>query len=178
MKMWNGKLGTKNGKELKFENKVENCTANSQFSTLHSQFPPDTILLIDANPLIMDLNRRTLTKRGYRVLEADTISQGRMLFAEEQPDLIMMEVELPDGSGLHFCEELRDYSDIPIIFVTMPGTVDDEIAGYDAGGNAYVPKPYKPDMLVVRMEGLLRSKERARSRALEQIWEENRQSDN
>jgi len=116
----------------------------------------DTILLIDDNPLIMDLNRRTLTAHGYRVLEADTISRGRALFQREQPDLIMMEVDLPDGSGLRFCEELRDYSNVPIIFVSILATTADEIAGYDAGGNVYIPKPYKPDMLIVRMEGLLR----------------------
>lgn len=135
-----------------------------------------TILLIDDNPLIMDLNRRVLTECGYKVLEAETISEGRVLFENETPDLIIMEVNLPDGSGLDFCKELRSHSETPVIFVSTLGTADDEVAGFEAGCNGYIPKPYKPHMLVVRMEALLRFLKRRESIALERAWEAARQN--
>ena len=125
-----------------------------------------TILLIDDNTLLMGLNREALTERGYRVLEAETISRGRDLLENESPDLIMMETILPDGCGLEFCAELKTRDKVPIMFVSMQNTEKDECAGYDAGGSAYVKKPYTMQMLLVRMEGLLRFVRRMQEAAL------------
>ncbi|MCL2378909.1 MAG: response regulator [Defluviitaleaceae bacterium] len=116
----------------------------------------DTILLIDDNPLIMEINRNALTGYGYRVLEARSINQSRKVLKTETPDLIIMEAKLPDGCGLHYCREIRSMKDIPIMFVSVLNTTDDEAAGFDAGASEYVPKPYTTDTLVIRMEGLLR----------------------
>ena len=116
-----------------------------------------TILLIDDNTLLMELNREALVQRGYRVLEAESISRGKALFESESPDLIMMETVLPDGCGLKLCAEMRSRSKkAPVMFVSMQATEKDELAGYDAGGSVYVKKPYTMRMLMVRMEGLLR----------------------
>jgi len=122
----------------------------------------DTILLIDDNPLIMELNRETLTGYGYRILEAGSISQCRALLKDETPDLIIMEAKLPDGCGLNFCREVKSQNNIPVMFVSILSTTQDEVAGFDAGASAYVPKPYTTDMLVLRMEGLLRCVRRMR----------------
>jgi len=124
----------------------------------------DTILLIDDNPMIMEINRNALTGYGYRVLEAGSISQSRTVLVHETPDLIMMEAKLPDGCGLHYCREIQNMKDIPIMFVSMLNTTDDEVAGFDAGASEYVPKPYTTDTLVIRMEGLLRRVRRMRGR--------------
>ena len=128
-----------------------------------------TILLIDDNKMLMELNREALVQRGYRVLEAETISRGRDLLKNETPDLIMMETILPDGSGLEFCTEIYNRSNIPIMFVSMQATVKDECAGFEAGGRAYVTKPYSMRMLLVRMEGLLRFVRRMAGEDLKQI---------
>jgi len=112
--------------------------------------------MIDDNPFIMELNREALTQQGYRVLEAETISQGRSLFENEHPDLIMLEVKLPDGCGLRFCEDVRNVSDIPIMFVSVLGTKADRLAGLDAGSDFYMPKPYDLDVLLVRLKAILR----------------------
>ena len=116
----------------------------------------DTILIIENSPLLMEINREAFTRHGYRVIEAETISQGRTLFEQERPDLVVMETKLPDGSGLSFCRELRNRSKIPILFVSIRGSPQDEIAGFSAGCSDYVAKPYSINVLMARVGGLLR----------------------
>jgi len=67
-----------------------------------------------------------------------------------------METQLPDGNGLLFCRELRNQGSIPIMIVSKLATNDDICAGHDAGADVYMPKPYNPDMLIKRLEVLLR----------------------
>jgi len=115
-----------------------------------------TILLVEDNPHIMAVNRETLLLEGYRVLEAETVTEGRVLFENENPDLIILDILLPDGNGLQLCEELRAGSNVPILFVTALGHNKEIIAGLKAGGDDYLPKPYDIDVLVTRVEALLR----------------------
>ena len=115
-----------------------------------------TILLIDDNTLVTEIYRKALLQRGYQVLEGTNISQGRHYFENHHPDLIIMETVLPDGDGNNFCRELRNKSSVPIIIVTIRGKDEDIISGHDAGADLVFPKPYSTEMLIVRMEGLLR----------------------
>jgi len=115
-----------------------------------------TILLIEDNPHIMNINREALNSEGYRVMEAETIAEGRALFQKETPHLIVLDILLPDGDGLHLCEEIRGGSDIPILFVTAKGATEEKIEGLQAGGDDYLAKPYNVNELVVRVKGLLR----------------------
>ena len=115
-----------------------------------------TILLVEDNPNIMDVNRETLLLEGYRVLEAETVAEGRILFEKESPDLIILDILLPDGNGLQLCEELRGGSNVPILFVTALGHDKEIVAGLKAGGDDYLPKPYDIDVLVTRVAALLR----------------------
>jgi len=115
-----------------------------------------TILLVEDNPQIMEINRDTLTSRGYRVLEAETIAEGRELFIKKNPDLIVLDILLPDGNGLKLCEELRGDSKIPILFVTALGHNHEIVAGLQVGGDDYLPKPYDINVFVSRINALLR----------------------
>jgi len=115
-----------------------------------------TILLVEDNPDIMKINRSALAMRGCRVLEAETVEQGRELMEKENPDLIILDILLPDGNGLDFCEELRKDNNVPILFLSALGGNQDIVNGLIKGGDDYLPKPYDLDVLLARVEALLR----------------------
>lgn len=119
-----------------------------------------TILLVEDNLQIIKLNREVLTMRGHRVLAAQTLWQGRELVKKSTPDLIVLDVMLPDGSGLDFCEELRGGSGVPILFLSAMKKDEEVMAGLKAGGDDYLPKPYKIEMLTSRVDALLRRAQR------------------
>jgi len=115
-----------------------------------------TILLVEDNKDIMTINRETLKMEGFRVMEARTVAEARACVKEERPDLIVLDISLPDGNGLALCEELRGGNDIPIMFLTALGTKQDIITGFQVGGDDYLPKPYDTEVLVMRVKSLLR----------------------
>jgi DNA-binding response OmpR family regulator len=89
-------------------------------------------------------------------MEADTLSKGRQIVEEYLPDLIILDILLPDGNGLQYCEELRGKSGIRILFLSALNTKSDLLAGLRAGGDDYMAKPYDMDELLLRVEALLR----------------------
>jgi len=115
-----------------------------------------TILLVEDNPHIMNINREALTREGYRVMEAETIAEGRELFQKETPHLIILDILLPDGNGLSLCEEIRGGSGVPILFVTAKSATEEKIEGLQVGGDDYLAKPYNIKELVMRVKSLLR----------------------
>lgn len=122
----------------------------------------ETILLVEDNPDIMNINRKMLARNGYRVLEAETLQQAEALLAQH-PDLVILDIILPDGSGLEFCRQVRRHSWVPILFLTALETNGDIVAGFNAGGDGYLAKPYDLDVLLARVAALLR---RAKETAL------------
>lgn len=121
-----------------------------------------TILLIEDNQDIMKINSMAL-KSKYHILEADTLEVGRQLLDEKNPDLIVLDLMLPDGCGLEFCEEVRMTTDVPILMVTALGENTDVVEGLNRGGDDYITKPYDLTVLVARVEALLRRSEKKAS---------------
>jgi len=115
-----------------------------------------TILIIEDDYDIGRANRAALELEGYQVMEADTLSKGRQIVEESLPDLIILDILLPDGNGLKYCEELRGKSGIRILFLSALNTKSDILAGLRAGGDDYMAKPYDMDELLLRVEALLR----------------------
>jgi len=115
-----------------------------------------SILLVEDEFDVRKGNRIALELEGYRVLEADTLAKGRELVEREHPDLIVLDILLPDGNGLAYCQELRGKSGVRILFLSALNTKEDAIAGLRMGGDDYIAKPYLMDELLIRIETLLR----------------------
>ncbi len=116
----------------------------------------DLVLLVEDNEQIIRGNERMLKRRNYDVMTALTLSEAREQMAETTPDAIVLDIMMPDGSGLDFMRELRKKSDIPILLLTGLATSEDIVHGLTEGGDDYLTKPYDFSVLLARVEALLR----------------------
>ena len=114
------------------------------------------VLLLEDNQKILDINRRILEQAGAMVLTAKTIAEARERVQIALPDVAVLDIMLPDGSGLDFLSELREICDAPALFLTAKTEREDVIAGLTAGGNDYITKPYDIDEFRARVMGFLR----------------------
>ncbi len=130
---------------------------------------PPTILIVEDDYDILRANRTALVLKGYSVLEADTLKKGRRFVKELSPDLIILDILLPDGNGLAYCEELRGKNDVPILFLSALNTKKDVLAGLRAGGDDYMSKPYDMDELILRVDALLRRTKLMRLKGMQQV---------
>lgn len=117
------------------------------------------ILLVEDNEQIMRGNERMLTRRGYEVISAPTLSEARNAIQAQMPDLFVLDIMLPDGSGLDFMAELRRHSQAPVLLLTGLTTTEDIVRGLSQGGDDYLAKPYDFGVLLARVEALLRRAE-------------------
>ena len=116
---------------------------------------PYKILMIEDNAEIRKINRYVLADCGYEVLEAANLAEGGALLEKERPGLLILDGELPDGSGFDFCRELRKRSGIPVLFLSSLVSDADVNKGYAAGGNGYLTKPYLLDTMIGLVKTLL-----------------------
>jgi len=115
------------------------------------------ILLIEDSSPTRDLLRRSLQESGHRLSTAARLSSGRAAAIAERFDVIVIDIMLPDGSGIDLCREIRDHGvETPILFLTARGDVADRIAGLDAGADDYMRKPFALAELQARLRALAR----------------------
>ncbi|GIK75236.1 MAG: DNA-binding response regulator [Chloroflexota bacterium] len=115
-----------------------------------------TILVVDDEPNIVELNRMYLENAGYRVIAARTGAEALMRFEHDHPDLIVLDLMLPGADGWMVCREVRRQSQTPIIMLTARTEDIDRILGLELGADDYVTKPYNPRELVARVRAVLR----------------------
>lgn len=115
-----------------------------------------TVLLVEDNEDIALINQEAFVSDGFGVYTAHTLAQARALLAEADIRLIVLDILLPDGSGLDFCRALRRESLVPVLFLTALGEKRQIIDGITAGGDDYLAKPYDLDELVARANALIR----------------------
>lgn len=114
------------------------------------------ILLVEDDPNILRTNRRILEREGFTVLCASTLQEARAKLTQHTPDVLVLDIRLPDGSGLSFCEEIRPTTFAPVLFLTALDEKSEIIEGLVAGGNDYITKPYDVDELLARVGAQLR----------------------
>lgn len=114
------------------------------------------ILIIDDDPDVRDVVRYELETKGWQVSEAATAAEARELLAQQVPDLILLDLRLPDEDGLSIARRLRATSSIPIIMLSGLGGEVDRIVGLEMGADDYVVKPFNPRELIARVKAVLR----------------------
>jgi len=114
------------------------------------------ILLIDDDSGIRDVVRFALAREGFAVIEAEDGAQGLALAEREAPDLIVLDIMMPELDGTEVCRRLRRTSRVPIIFLTSRDEEIDRVLGLELGGDDYVSKPFSPRELVARVKAVLR----------------------
>lgn len=97
-----------------------------------------------------------LETEGYQVYTAFTLKEGKKLFEEKEADLVILDLNLPDGEGFVFCRQVKARKDIPVVFLTARDMEQDEIKGFDCGADDYITKPFKMPILNRRIEAALR----------------------
>jgi len=115
-----------------------------------------TILCVEDNPKVQMFNKPLLEAKGFTVELAYTLAEAREAVERKMPDLIILDIRLPDGSGLDFLIELRKTSNVPVIALTDKKEDIDIIEGMASGCDDYMPKPFSFPVLYARIEGLLR----------------------
>lgn len=119
------------------------------------------VLAIEDEPQMRKFLRASLTAEGYRVVEAASAAEGLALARANNPDLVLLDLGLPDADGMEVTKSLREWSSVPIVVISARGQEDDKIAALDAGADDYLTKPFGIGELMARIRVALRNKERA-----------------
>ena len=114
------------------------------------------VLVIEDDPYLRQYLNTTLRSHGYRVEEATTWEEGRLMAGQIDPDVLLLDLGLPDGDGLSLARELRAASRTPIIVVSARGREEDKILALDMGVDDYVTKPFGSGELLARIRVALR----------------------
>ena len=114
------------------------------------------LLFIDDDTEVLDINMKYMKKAGFEVLGSDRPQAGVKIAKEKSPDCIILDVMMPNMSGYEVCRKIREFSDVPIIFLTGRSSEDDKLKGLMLGGDDYIVKPYSLKELEVRINVILR----------------------
>jgi two-component system KDP operon response regulator KdpE len=116
----------------------------------------EKILVIDDEEMTVQLIAMLLERRGYEVIRAYRAEEGLRQAYRTHPDLILLDIMMPDMDGWEVCRRLRELSDVPIIFLTARDDVRDVVKGLEMGADDYIFKPYDNDELIARIRAHLR----------------------
>ncbi len=120
------------------------------------------ILIIDDDPATRRVLRSALATEGYRTWEAASAREGLVAFAARAPQVVLLDIELPNGGGFEALASLRDASDVPVL--VMSNTPTDQVEALDSGANDYVLKPFREAELLARLRAVLRTATRRQLR--------------
>lgn len=128
-------------------------------------------LVVDDDRVLADLVAFSLRREGFEVIQAHEGEMALRRWAEEQPDLIILDLNMPKLDGFAVCRRIREESDIPIILLTVRGEEDDVVRGLGTGADDYIVKPFSPRQLVARAQAVLRRAGKTPAPAVRQVGE-------
>lgn len=116
------------------------------------------ILVVEDEKDILNLIRRVLLRENYTVICAETGEEAFQELYDKGPDLLLLDINLPDISGWEICKKIRKdplFKNIPIIMLTIRSSTEDKVKGLNLGADDYIPKPFSPKELLARIKKLL-----------------------
>jgi len=128
-------------------------------------------LVVDDDRVLADVVAFTLRREGFQVVLAHDGQAALERWVEEQPDLIVLDVNLPKLDGFAVCQRIRQQADTPILLLTVRGEEDDIVHGLDLGADDYITKPFSPRQLVARAQAVLRRAGHTPTPAIRQVGE-------
>ncbi|MFC3299940.1 response regulator transcription factor [Arthrobacter agilis] len=117
---------------------------------------PHLALVVDDEPQMLDIVTFALETQGFSSVSAKDAEFAWSVFRTRQFDLVVLDVMLPQSSGLSLCRRIREVSSVPVLLLTAKSGVQDRIAGLEAGADDYVTKPFHPRELALRAEAIVR----------------------
>lgn len=114
------------------------------------------VLLVEDEPQMRRFIRASLTSHGYRLLEAESAREAIAMITSHNPEVILLDLGLPDRDGIELTRELREWCKTPIIVISARGREDDKVVALDAGADDYLTKPFGVSELLARMRVALR----------------------
>jgi two-component system KDP operon response regulator KdpE len=118
--------------------------------------PGALVLVVEDEPQMRRFLRASLTAHGYRFTEAATAQEALLVATTHNPDLVLLDLGLPDSDGIELTRRLREWSRVPIVVISARGREDDKVSALDAGADDYLTKPFGMKELLARMRVALR----------------------
>lgn len=115
------------------------------------------IMLVDDEPDLLKLVSNILKDEGFEnIIVAASVKESIIVSKSQKPDLVILDVMLPDGDGFFLMQQMRSFTDVPVIFLTAKDEVTDKLAGLGLGADDYISKPFMPEELLLRIYAVLR----------------------
>ncbi|MEP7216680.1 MAG: response regulator transcription factor [Anaerolineaceae bacterium] len=114
------------------------------------------VMVVDDSPDILSIVQRGLQRRGYEVVACADGDSALKAFSREIPDLVVLDLLLPDADGIDLCYQLQEMAEVPVIMLTSRDGVSDRVEGLRAGADDYMVKPFAMEELIARVEAVLR----------------------
>ncbi|WP_257348444.1 response regulator transcription factor [Pseudalkalibacillus decolorationis] len=114
------------------------------------------IMIVEDDVTIRDMVAEALSKWGFETVKVEDFNQVLKMFLNENPHLVLMDINLPSFDGFYWCNKIRDVSKVPIIFLSSRNTPMDMVMSMNTGGDDFIQKPFYSDVLVAKINALLR----------------------